>query len=297
MDRLDALRCFIAVVETGGFSRAARQRGLTQGMVSRAVAALEHELGTSLFHRTTRLVVPTAQGQAYYQRCVPLLEELDAAAAEAAQGGAEARGVLHLAAPATFGRLVLAPLLPLLLARHPQLALDVVMTDTRTDLVADGIDLAIRVGGEDAPNEVVRRLGRTRLCIIGSNDYLRRHGRPGDPRALAGHNCLVYGRSPQAGVWKFSGPEGEFEVPVHGSLRSDNVDTLRAAAQAGVGLAALTAAAACDLPGMSTVLDDFLPWHFDVKAVWVKRRFVPVKVRLLVDFLAEHLADRPGITR
>lgn len=296
MDRFDELSCFIAVVETGGFSKAARQCGVTQGMVSKAVAALEGRLGVSLFHRSTRQVVVTEQGHAYYERCSPLLEELEAVSAQAAHGTNALRGVLHVAAPASFGRLVLAPLLPVFFSRYPDLKLDLLMADNRTDLIANGTDVALRVGGEDDPGEIVRRLGRTRLHIVGSSSYFRRYGRPADPAELARHNCLIYGRDAKAGLWKFRGPQGLYEVPVHGCLRTDNLDTLRTAAIAGVGLTGLTAASISeDMSDMSTVLDDFVPWQFDIKAVWVKRRFVPAKVRIFVDFLAEQLHLRPGI--
>jgi DNA-binding transcriptional LysR family regulator len=299
MDRLDELRCFIAVVETGGFSKAADQRGVTQGMVSRAVATLERRLGAMLFHRSTRRVVPTDEGLSFYERCTPLLEELDDAAAQIAQRASALKGILRVALPATFGRLQIAPLLPSILARHPDLVIDVTTADGRTDLVAQAIDVALRVGGEDEPAEIVKRLARTRVRIVGSRSYFEKHGTPLHPSELVAHNCLVYGRDASSADWPFSGPEGVFRVPVKGSLRSDNVDTIRAAVIGGEGLAAMTEASMVEgliMPLSKTVLDDFVPWTFDVKAVWVKRRFVPAKVRMFVDFLSEHLPHAPGIT-
>lgn len=298
MDRLNELSCFVAVVETGGFSKAARQRGVTQGMVSKAVAALESRLGVALFHRSTRQVIVTEEGRAYYERCSPLLEELEAVSAQTTRSSSVLRGVLHVAAPASFGRLVLAPLLPVFFDRYPDLQIDLLMTDNRTDLVANGTDVALRVGGEDGPGEIVRLLGRTRLHIVGSNTYFQRHGRPSHPVDLADHNCLVYGRHENARLWKFRGPQGVFEIQVHGCMRTDNLDTLRTAAVAGIGLTGLTAASITgDMSDMSTVLDDFVPWQYDIKAVWVNRRFVPAKVRVFVDFLAEQLPLCAGVTR
>jgi DNA-binding transcriptional LysR family regulator len=299
MDSLDQLRCFAAVYESGSFSKAAVLRGIQQGMASKAIASLERRLGVSLFHRTTRRVVPTEDGRTFYERCTPLIEELDEVTHQVSRGAGNLRGGLRIAAPATFGRLHLAPLLPLLLSRHPHLVLDVSLEDMRTDLISAGIDVALRVGGEDDPNEVVRRVGTTRVRLVGATRYFETHGIPRHPLDLAQHSCLMYARGASI-PWRFSGPEGVFDVPTAGRLKSDNVDALRVAVAAGSGLAVLTEASLTEEllpPYARTVLDDYIPWKLDIKAVWVKRRFVPAKVRMFVEFLAEHLPNRRGVMK
>ena len=268
-------------------------------MASKAIASLERRLGVSLFHRSTRRVVPTEDGRHFYERCAPLIEELDDVTHQVSQGAGSLRGGLRIAAPATFGRLHLAPLLPLLLSQHPHLLLDISFEDVRTDLIAAGIDVALRVGGEDDPNEVVRKLGSTRIRLVGSTGYFETHGIPTHPLDLAHHACLIHTRGASI-PWRFSGPDGVFEVPVTGRLKSDNVDALRVAVAAGLGLAVLTEASMTEellSPYAQTVLDDYLPWQLDIKAVWVKRRFVPAKVRMFVDFLSEQLPNRRGVKK
>ena len=297
MDGLDQIRCFAAVYESGSFSKAAGLRGIQQGMASKAIASLERRLGVSLFHRSTRRVVPTEDGRLFYERCTPLIEELDDVTQQVSRGAGTLRGGLRVAAPATFGRLHLAPLLPLLLSQHPNLVFDVSFEDMRTDLIGAGVDVALRIGGEDNPNEVVRKLGRTRVRLVGATRYFEIHGIPRHPLDLANHDCLMYARGAST-HWRFSGPEGVFDVPIAGRLKSDNVDALRVAVSAGAGLAVLTEASLTEEllpPYAQTVLDDYLPWLLDIKAVWVKRRFVPRKVRMFVDFLAEHLPNRCGV--
>lgn len=292
MDQLDELRCFLAVAEAGGFSAAARQTGLRQPSVSKAVAALEHRLGLTLFHRSTRQVSLTESGRLYYDRCRPLLEELEEAAVEAAAGAASASGVLRVSAPATFGRLHLVPILPAFLERHPGLKIDLVLSDTQTDLIREGIDVALRVGRVDDLSAVVRRIARTRLVVVGSNTYFARHGVPLRPEDLRRHNCLVYGRHAGADEWAFNGPEGVQRVSVTGNLRSDSIDAIRAAVAASLGIGAMTQASfISELADGSIreVLGDHGRATMDINAVWTSRRFVPSKVRLFVDHVSRQL--------
>lgn len=292
MDQLDELRCFLAVAEAEGFSAAARQTGVRQPSVSKAVAALERRLGLTLLHRSTRQVSLTESGRLYYDRCRPLLEELEEAAVEAAAGAASASGVLRVSAPATFGRLHLVPILPGFLERQPGLKIDLVLSDAQTDLIREGIDVALRVGRVDDLSTVVRRIAQTRLVVVGSNDYFARHGVPMRPEDLRRHNCLVYGRQPGADEWEFNGPEGARRVSVSGNLRSDSIDAIRAAVAAGLGVGAMTQASfVSELADGSIreVLSDFGGATMDINAVWTPRRFVPSKVRLFVGHLSQHL--------
>jgi DNA-binding transcriptional LysR family regulator len=261
MDRFRELNAFIAVVETGGFSAAARRTGESQSAVSKAVGALERRLGVALLHRSTRKVTLTDQGQRYY-------------------------------APSTFGRLHVLPLIPDLLARHPDLRVDLVLSDALRDMVEDRIDLAIRLSMVNDPDSVVRRAAGTSLICAGSSRYFKRYGKPETPADLARHNCLIYGEMTE---WNFRGPEGRFSVPVRGNLSSNSAETILAGVKAGVGIGMFHRASLAEEfrdADVIAVLEDFVHEPRDISLVWPKRRFVPTRVRAATDFFAAALPLR-----
>src|SRR5882762_1532571 len=193
MDRFHELNTFIAVVEAGGFSAAARRTGDSQSAVSKAIGTLEKRLGVVLFNRSTRSVTLTDQGQRYYDRTKPLVDDLDEADDELASCTLGAAGLIRIAAASTFGRLHVLPLIPDLLSINPGLQIDLVLSDTLRDMVEDRIDLAIRIGPVHDPDAIVRRVAGTPLVCVGSRRYFEQHGMPKTPAELVDHNCLVYG--------------------------------------------------------------------------------------------------------
>lgn len=292
MDRFHELNTFIAVVETGGFSAAARKLGESQSAVSKAVNALEKRLGVALLHRSTRKVSLTDQGAKYYERTKPLVDEIEVADLELTSSSLDASGLVRIAAPSTFGRLHVLPLIPAMLSRHPGLQVDVVLSDAVRDMVEDRIDLAVRVSPVSDPDSVVRRVAGTSLVCAGSRDYFARHGTPKTPADLGGHNCLIYGEMRE---WPFIGPQGRFTVPVHGNLSSNSVETILAGVAAGLGIAIFQRASLVGefrRSDVVTILDEFIDERRDVSLVWPKRRFVPTRVRRATDFLATALAER-----
>ena len=292
MDGFRELNAFLAVVEAGGFSAAARKTGESQSSVSKAVNALEKRLGVALLHRSTRKVTLTDQGQRYYERTKPLLEEIQVADGELASSTQGVSGLVRIAAPSTFARLHVLPLVPELLAQHPDLRVDLVLSDALRDMVEDRIDLAIRLSAINDPDSVVRRVAGTSLVCAGSRDYFRQHGKPKVPADLAHHNCLVYGEMTE---WNFRGPEGSFSVPVRGNLSSNSAETILAGVKAGVGIGMFHRASLAEEFRQSdviTVLDDFIHEARDINLVWPKRRFVPTRVRTVTDFFASALPAR-----
>lgn len=292
MDRFHELNAFIAVVEAGGFSAAARRIGESQSAISKAVNALEKRLGVALLHRSTRKVTLTVQGQLYYERTRPLVDEIQVADSELTSATLDVSGLIRIAAPSTFGRLHVLPLIPALLAQHPGLRIDMVLSDAVRDMVEDRIDLAIRVSPIEEPDSVVRRVASTSLVCAGSRRYFEKCGVPRTPAELADHNCLVYGEMTE---WPFVGPEGQFNVQVRGNLSSNSVETILAGVLAGVGIGMFNRASLVGEfrhPDIVTVLDDFLQQPREVSLVWPKRRFVSTRVRSATDFLAGALARR-----
>lgn len=294
MDRFHELTAFIAVVETGGFSAAARRTGTTQSAISKAVGALERRLGVILFNRSTRSVTLTNDGQSYHQRIAPLVEEMDAADRELSSRTSIVAGRIRIAVAATFGRLHILPLIPALLTTYPELTVDLVLSDSVRDMVDDRIDLAIRVGAISELDAVVRRVATSSLVCAGARRYFDRHGIPATPADLARHNCLVYAGTGNGATWPFVGPEGHENVHVSGNLSSNSVETIRAGVLDGVGIGLFTRLSLSEElrhPDIVTVLDDFLHESLDVSLIWPNRRLVSTRVRHVTDYFATALKD------
>ena len=295
MDRFHELNAFIAVVEAGGFSAAARRTGESQSAISKAIGALEKRLGVMLFNRSTRSVTLTDQGQRYYDRTKPLVDEMDEADSELTSSTLNASGLIRIAASGTFGRLHILPLIPDLLALNPGLQVDLILSDFVRDMVEDRIDLAIRVGPVDDPDAVVRRVASTPLVCVGSRRYFEQHGMPKTPAELVDHNCLLYGGLIESANWPFVGPQGRFSVAVRGNLSSNSVETIRSGVLAGVGIGLFAKVSLADElldPDVITIFDEFISDVRDVSVIWPKRRFVPARVRRATDFFAAALAER-----
>lgn len=240
MDKLLALKMFVAAVDAKGFSAAARGLGLATSSVTRMVDALEQELGTVLLNRSTRQVTVTEAGAAYYQSARQVLEYLAEADASVMDGGDEPSGPLRVSVPTAFGRRMISPHIGTLLARHPRLELDITLTDEIVDLLGERVDLSIRLGAAAPMDGVVARtLGEFRRHVVASPAYLAERGTPAQPLELAEHDCLRFNYGAARQVWTFQGPEGEVRVPVRGRMRSNNIEVLREVALAGSTVALL----------------------------------------------------------
>lgn len=292
MDRFQELTCFAAVVEAGGFSAAARRIGESQSAISKSVSALEKRLGVQLLNRSTRSVVVTDHGRQYYERTKPLLEEMAQADGELTNSSLQLSGIVRVAAPSTFGRLHVLPVVPALLSLHPKLTLDLRLEDGVQDLLTQGIDLAIRVSPVYSMDAVVKRVTNTSLVCAGSRLYFERHGVPKRPEDLIEHNCLIYNGIES---WTFNGPHGPKSVRVSGNLSSNTVETILSAVRAGVGIGmfygALLAGEMRD-PEVVTVLDEFIGETRDVSLIWPNRKFISARVREATAFFASALAAR-----
>jgi len=295
LDRFHELNAFMAVVEAGGFTAAARRTGESQSAISKAIGALERRLGVVLFNRSTRSVTLTDQGQRYYDRTKPLLDEMDDADSELTSSTHKVSGLIRIAAAGTFGRLHVLPLIPDLLSLHPGLQVDLILSDFVRDMVEDGIDLAIRVGPVNNPDAIVRRVASTPLVCVGSRRYFAQRGTPKTPAELVDHNCLLYRGLTEATHWPFVGPEGRFSVSVRGNLTSNSIETIRAGVLAGVGIGLFAKVSLADdlrHPDIVTVLDDFIGDARDISLIWPRRRFVPARVRQATDFFAKAIPQR-----
>lgn len=234
MDRYQAMATFVRVVETGSFSGAARQLNVGQPAVSKTIAQMENRLQVSLLIRSTHGLAPTEAGQRFYERAKAAIQEADEAELAARGAGAGLAGCLRVSAATTFARLHVVPMLPLFLAEHPELEIDVILDDRVIDLVSEGIDLSLRMGALANSAAVARKLATSPLSVIATPAYLARAGEPKSPADLAEHESVVYSRT--ASTWSFSRAGSEISVAVRGRVRLSAAEGLRAAVLADMGL-------------------------------------------------------------
>lgn len=295
MDRVTGVQLFIRVVETGSFSRAAAEMGVTQPTATKAVAAIESRLGARLLHRSTRGVTPTEVGQLYYERCKTIAREIDEAdnLATLLQGGIA--GTLRISSSVAFGRRVLVPLVLRYMREHPAVTVDLSFDDRYVNLVEMGLDVAIRMGRLADSTLGARWLGRNPWVMVAAPAYLQAHTAPRGPADLAQHPCLVYSSVQGDARWVLTPPGGtEVSVPVKGPLRSNNLSAVAAAARDGLGLAVLPWYVARESVAegrLQPVLCDHALPAQDVHAVFPSPRLVPSKVTNFIAFLQAALAE------
>jgi DNA-binding transcriptional LysR family regulator len=291
---MEAWGVFARVAALGSFARAAEELSLSNATVSKLISRLEDRLGERLFHRTTRRLSLTATGRVLSVRATRILAEAELAEAEAQSHTSAPRGVVRLAVPMSFGLRQVAPILPKFLTAHPGVTLDVQLDDKVTDLIAGGIDVAIRIATLPDSSLIARKLCPVRRYVVGAPSYFQKHGRPKRPRDLADHACLAYSYLPSGDVWRFKNRRGQAEsVRIKGPLRVNNADALDNALESGLGLA---------------LQPDFISWE-KLKSGKLERVLQewsapplnvniltppgmrPLRVAVLIDFLVQHFAS------
>ncbi|WP_416637679.1 LysR substrate-binding domain-containing protein [Pseudomonas sp. OHS18] len=240
MDKLLALQAFVETVRSGGFSAAGRSLGVATSSVTRLVSSLEAELQSVLLNRSTRQVGVTEAGQAYFERAVAILEALAEADAAVCDAGSQARGRLSVSVPVEFGRRLIAPHLGCLLERHPQLEVNLRLSDDVVDLLGERVDVAVRLGSTLVSDDVVSLgVGQFQRWLVASPVYLARSEPVDAPQALLAHECLRFDYGTASQRWQFTAAGEAQQVAVRGRLQSNNADVLREAALAGQGVALL----------------------------------------------------------
>ena len=291
MDRFLEMQTFNTVVETGSFVAAAELLQLSKAAVSRHVVELEKRLGIRLLHRTTRRLSLTPEGQVFYARGKEVLAELDAVETEVTARRESVSGLLRINAPVTFGITHLASLWGLFREQHPQVAMDVTLSDRVVDLVEEGYDLAIRIAALETSSLVSRRLTTTRMTLCASPEYLRRHGTPRHPSELSSHQVIAYSYLATRDDWHFDGPEGRVVVTTRPWMRTNNGETCRAAALAHQGVIlqpGFVVDAELAAGRLVELLPEYRSTEIGIYAVYPTRKHLSAKVRVLIDFLATH---------
>ncbi|MBS0520039.1 MAG: LysR family transcriptional regulator [Proteobacteria bacterium] len=294
MDRLTSLSAFVQVIESGGFSAAARRLDMSTTAVSNHIRNLENHLGARLLNRTTRRVAPTDVGRTYYERCRRILAELDEADQAAGLLQSTVRGRLRLYVGVHIVPFI-APVVVEFLRRHPEASIDLNAGEREVDLIDEGLDLAIRAVHPSDGNFIIRRLATWHHVLCCAPSYIERHGLPTRLEDLAHHNCLRFSLYPFGDEWQFIGPgETQVSVKVGGNLVSNNATTILETARAGEGilLAASFLGLADDLGTgrLVRLLPDHRPIDFAINATYPTRHHLSSKVRAFLDLAAEHIS-------
>ena len=301
MDKFANLSAFVAVVETGGFSRAAGRLNVGKSIVSRRVSTLEASLGVQLLRRTTRSLSLTATGHQFYEHAVRILGELDEAERAVSDSSAELRGRLRLAGPLSFARHHLNAALADFLDRHPGIEVDLDLNDREVNLVEEGLDMTVRIGELRDSTLLARRLGTVRFVTCASPAYLRRYGTPLRPEDLRNHVGLLYSNIAPAQAWQFDTGGKDAAVVIPGTrLRANNGDALADMAAAGLGIVNLPSfivSAQIADGALTPLLDEYRRTPVGIHAVFPPGRLLPRRVRAFADFLAERFGDLPAWDR
>lgn len=300
MDRLGNLEAFVAAADLRSFTKAAKRLRLSPSALGRRIAQLEEEVGVTLFHRNTRTVRLTDEGDRFYRRSRGALVELEQAHAELGSLRARPSGRLRVEAPTILGRYLVVPALPRFVARHPSVQVELSLRDTASDQVAEGIDVALRVGPVPDSGLVAKRLGRTRMCICAAPSYLERQGTPKSVEDLADHERLAFAPHGRAIPWRLRDGTTEREVEPGARVTVDDAQALIDLAVGGAGLAWV-----CDFMmaqgrkagALVEVLEESAFVEQPIHALSLPTRDVLPKVRAFTAFTAKALEGRPSILR
>jgi len=295
MDKFDAIRAFVAVVDAGSFVGGADRLQISKAVVSRLVGELEEHLGVRLLHRTTRKLSLTSEGDTFVGRCRSVLLELQEAEDDVSHRSAQARGVLRVNVPVSYGLSHLAALWPEFMRMHPEVILEVTLSDRVVDLVEEGYDLAVRIGRLESSTLVSRRLSDTRMVLCASPAYIKTNSSLSHPEDLRHHRVLAYSLLSSGDQWLFTSvidPKRQVSVRITPVMRTNNGDTCRAAALRDQGIVLQPDFLIGDDIKAGRLIELMSEWQageLGIYAVYPSRQYLSGKVRLLVDYLAEHL--------
>jgi DNA-binding transcriptional LysR family regulator len=295
MDRFQGVKLFIRVVDLGSFSKAAADMGIGQPSATKLVAQLEAQLGSRLLHRSTHGVTPTEIGLLYYEKCKLIAHHVEEAESVAALMQAQVQGGLRISTSVAFGRRVLVPLVMRFMQINPRLQIELSFEDRYVDLVAQGVDVAIRMGRLADSTLGARYLGVNPWVVVASPAYLAQRGTPRKLTDLAKHDALIYSTVQGDARWVFSGSDGrQRPTAVRGPLRSNNLSALLVAARGGLGLAALPWYVAHESVKTGAVQPVLTEWQLpsqEIHAVYPSPRQVPAKVSGFIEWLQGQIGE------
>jgi DNA-binding transcriptional LysR family regulator len=290
MDRLDAMQAFVTVADLRGFAPAARKLGLSPSAVTRMIAALEDRLGARLLQRTTRQVALTDVGARYLERIRRILADVEEAETSTEGERTRPSGLLVVSAPVGFGRLHVSPVMSAYLKRYPEVSGELRLADRMINLVEDGVDLAVRIGHLADSSLVARRVGEMRRIVVASKAYLKQHGEPDTPQAIASHQTIQFGAMAAAPAWHFLEDGREVSMTCSPRLSTNSADAAIQYAAEGGGLTrvlAYQAAEAIKAGRLRIVLQKFEQPPLPIHIVYPTSRLLSAKVRAFIDLVVD----------
>jgi len=293
MDRLDTIRMFIRVVESGKFSAVGRELGIGQPTVSKQIAALESHLGAQLLMRTSRSLAITDAGREFFESARRAIADLEAAESRIGRGLSSPSGLVRVGVAPSFGALHIVPRLPEFFRRYPDVAVEVLASERSANLIEEGIDVAIRNGELADSSLVARKIGSTSVIVVASPAYLKDRGEPKKPADLAGHSCIVFSSQSGPRPWQFAGRNGPTSYVPLGPFRTNDGDQIRAAVLNGIGAAQVPhwlCARELEAGSVRRIMQKYEPAPLPISAVRPASRRLATKVSVFLDFLAEALA-------
>lgn len=298
MDRLDALKLFIRIIESGSFAAAAREIGVGQPAVSKQIASLERYLGAQLVRRTSRSMTLTEVGQSVYEAGLRIVGDFSDLESSVGRGQVSPTGLIRVTVAPVFGRLYIVPHLPAFFSRYPQLSVDLSATERTVNLVEEGFDLSITHGRLADSSMIARHLASSPVVVVATPTYLEKHGRPERPEDLERHSCVVFAPMREPRTWRFESADGPgLHVP-SGSFRTGDAEQIRAAVLAHMGLTQAPAwlfAPEIASGAVIRVLSDFAPAPLPIHAVHTSGKRLPNKTRLFIDFVSEVIASERSL--
>ena len=307
MNELDDMRLFVRAVATGSLSAAGRELGFSPAVGSKRLARLEARLGVRLLQRSSRRLALTDEGAIYLERCQTILADIDDAEAELTQGRQQARGLLRVTSTVALGRRCVGPLAAEFMREHPDVTVQVSLSDALVDLIEEGFDCAVRIGGPADSRLVARRLGPNRRVLCATPDYLRRRGTPRVLEDLVDHDCILQERiATRQSDWLFMPADASVSpsprtVTVQGRLVTDNGEQAHDWALAGLGLVRRAVWDVVDELDDGRLVEVLPEWAGEVgplQLVFPSRRLLPARTRLFIDALAarfEHSKDQTRV--
>lgn len=291
MDNLSGMAIFTAVVEAESFTKAAQKLGMSKSAVSKQVTRLEDRLGTRLLNRTTRKLSLTDTGHVYYERCQSIVEQAEEATLQVSHLQEAPRGILKLSASMSFGIQHLSPCLADFMQTYPELSVDLELNDRKIDIIAEGFDLALRIGEMEDSSLIARKIANIRGVTVASPAYLKKHGRPNHPKELENHKCLRYSYAPTPNIWSYKlqgTDEAAMDIRIKGPFISNNGEVATKLAVKGIAITRIPLFICWEEIAsgeLIPILEDYQNFFTAIYAVYPHNRHLSAKVRAFVDFM------------
>lgn len=297
MDTLRSLQCFVRAIELGSLSAVAREQHTTQSNISKIVAALEEDLGVRLLERSTASLSPTMPGRRFYERARGLLEEYADAVADVRGETAAARGLLRLNAPVALGQFRLNAYVQEFLQQYPGIEVELILNDRMVDMVEEGVDIAVRLGRELPPNVIARRVGASQRMLVAAPSYLKAHGTPRTPEEVAAHEYIRFAWASSGDALELTDGTRSVTVATQGRYRVNNALAIRDTLAAGGGIGLCPEWLVQDLLAQRKLRRVLRHWQGsaqELHLLYPSRRYLPHRVRLMLDFLQQRFSGQPG---